>query len=258
MGVRAATILLRVLSRVPLRTPLRVLSCALSCAGSSLAQASEIQTGREQQTGTIGTDATRADAGDRALKMFRQLRSDEIAGNLAALTAAAAADAGAGADADADAKHDDWAQRRAGLGRDAVIARNAAKSGAGARAAEEHIDQMRAALAAQIAADDPACARELVLECAEDLLLRMITADASDAMLAIGLPTPQEIARVRAVVLVARARLASELLAPACAPTADVATDAIVFRTRFLAGIAALCAADADECARRALDPALA
>ena len=258
MGVRAATILLRVLSRVPLRTPLRVLSCALSCAGSSLAQASEIQTGREQQTGTIGTDATRADAGDRALKMFRQLRSDEIAGNLAALTAAAAADAGAGADADADAKHDDWAQRRAGLGRDAVIARNAAKSGAGARAAEEHIDQMRAALAAQITADDPACARELVLECAEDLLLRMITADASDAMLAIGLPTPQEIARVRAVVLVARARLASELLAPACAPTADVATDAIVFRTRFLAGIAALCAADADECARRALDPALA
>ena len=251
MGVRAATILLRVLSRVPLRTPLRVLSCALSCAGSSLPQASAMQTGREQQTGTIGTDATRADAGDRALKMFRQLRSDEIAGNLAALTtAAAAADAGAG--------HDDWAQRRAGLGRDAVIARNAAKSGAGARAAEEHIDQMRAALAAQIAADDPACARELVLECAEDLLLRMITADASDAMLAIGLPTPQEIARVRAVVLVARARLASELLAPACAPTADVATDAIVFRTRFLAGIAALCAADADECARRALDPALA
>ena len=250
MGVRAATILLRVLSRVPLRTPLRVLSCALSCAGSSLAQASEIQTGREQQTGTIGTDATRVDASDRALKMFRQLRSDEIAGNLAALTAAAAADAGAG--------HDDWAQRRAGLGRDAVIARNAAKSGADARAAEEHIDQMRAALAAQITADDPACARELVLECAEDLLLRMITADASDAMLAIGLPTPQEIARVRAVVLVARARLASELLAPACAPTADVATDAIVFRTRFLAGIAALCAADADECARRALDPALA
>ena len=243
MGVRAATILLR------------VLSCALSCAGSSLAQASPMQTGREQQTGTIGTDATRVDAGDRALKMFRQLRSDEIAGNLAALTAAAA---GAGADADADAKHDDWAQRRAGLGRDAVIARNAAKSGADARAAEEHIDQMRAALAAQIAADDPACARELVLECAEDLLLRMITADASDAMLAIGLPTPQEIARVRAVVLVARARLASELLAPACAPTADVATDAIVFRARFLAGIAALCAADADECARRALDPALA
>ena len=258
MGVRAATILLRELSRVHVRVTLRVLSCALSCAGSSLAQASEIQTGREQQTGTIGTDATRADAGDRALKMFRQLRSDEIAGNLAALTAAAAADAGAGADADADAKHDDWAQRRAGLGRDAVIARNAAKSGADARAAEEHIDQMRAALAAQIAADDPACARELVLECAEDLLLRMITADASDAMLAIGLPTPQEIARVRAVVLVARARLASELLAPACAPTADVATDAIVFRTRFLAGIAALCAADADECARRALDPALA
>ena len=260
MGVRAATILLRELSRVHVRVTLRVLSCALSCAGSSLAQASAMQTGREQQTGTIGTDATRADAGDRALKMFRQLRSDEIAGNLAALTAAAAADAdaGAGADADADAKHDDWAQRRAGLGRDAVIARNAAKSGAGARAAEEHIDQMRAALAAQIAADDPACARELVLECAEDLLLRMITADASDAMLAIGLPTPQEIARVRAVVLVARARLASELLAPACAPTADVATDAIVFRTRFLAGIAALCAADADECARRALDPALA
>ena len=253
MGVRAATILLRELSRVHVRVTLRVLSCALSCAGSSLAQASAMQTGREQQTGTIGTDATRADAGDRALKMFRQLRSDEIAGNLAALTtAAAAADAGAGAG------HDDWAQRRARLGRDAVIARNAAKSGADARAAEEHIDQMRAALAAQIAADDPACARELVLECAEDLLLRMITADASDAMLAIGLPTPQEIARVRAVVLVARARLASELLAPACAPTADVATDAIVFRTRFLAGIAALCAADADECARRALDPALA
>jgi len=241
MGVRAATILLP------------VLSCALSCAGSSLAQASPMQTGREQQTGIIGTDATRVDAGDRALKMFRQLRSDEIAGNLAALTAAAA-----GADADAGAGHDDWAQRRAGLGRDAVIARNAAKSGADARAAEEHIDQMRAALAAQIAADDPACARELVLECAEDLLLRMITADASDAMLAIGLPTPQEIARVRAVVLVARARLESELLAPACAPTADVATDAIVFRVRFLAGIAALCAADADECARRALDPALA
>jgi hypothetical protein len=235
MGLRAATILLR------------VLSCALSCAGSSLAHASAMQTGREQQTGTIGTDATRADASDRALKIFRQLRSDEIAGNLAALTTAAA---GAG--------HDDWAQRRAGLGRDAVIARNAAKSGAEARAAEEHIDQMRAALAAQIAADDPACARELVLECAEDLLLRMITADASDAMLAIGLATPQEIARVRAVVLVARARLASELLAPACAPTADVATDAIVFRARFLAGIAALCAADADECARRALDPALA
>ena len=256
MGVRAATILLRELSRVHVRVTLRVLSCALSCAGSSLAQASAMQTGREQQTGTIGTDATRADAGDRALKMFRQLRSDEIAGNLAALTTTAAAAADAGADA--DAKHDDWAQRRAGLGRDAVIARNAAKSGAGARAAEEHIDQMRAALAAQIAADDPACARELVLECAEDLLLRMITADASDAMLAIGLPTPQEIARVRAVVLVARARLASELLAPACAPTADVATDAIVFRTRFLAGIAALCAADADECARRALDPALA
>ena len=237
MGLRAATILLR------------VLSCALSCAGSSLAQASAMQTGREQQTGSIGTDATRVDASDRALKIFRQLRSDEIAGNLAALTTAAAG-AGAG--------HDDWAQRRAGLGRDAVIARNAAKSGAEARAAEEHIDMARAALAAQITADDPACARELMLECAEDLLLRMITADASDAMLAIGLATPQEIARVRAVVLVARARLASELLAPACAPTADVATDAIVFRARFLAGIAALCAADADECARRALGPALA
>ena len=235
MGLRAATILLR------------VLSCALSCAGSSLAQASAMRTGREQQTGSIGTDAARADASDRALKIFRQLRSDEIAGNLAALTTAAA---GAG--------HDDWAQRRAGLGRDAVIARNAAKSGADARAAEEHIDQMRAALAAQITADDPACARELMLECAEDLLLRMITADASDAMLAIGLATPQEIERVRAVVLVARARLASELLAPACAPTADVATDAIVFRARFLTGIAALCAADADECARRALGPALA
>jgi len=237
MGLRAATVLSR------------VLSCALSCAGSSLAQASPMQTGREQQTGIIGTDATRVDASDRALKIFRQLRSDEIAGNLAALTTAAAG-AGAG--------HDDSAQRRAGLGRDAVIARNAAKSGADARAAEEHIDMARAALAAQITADDPACARELMLECAEDLLLRMITADASDAMLAIGLATPQEIARVRAVVLVARARLASELLAPACAPTADVATDAIVFRARFLAGIAALCAADADECARRALGPASA
>ena len=96
MGVRAATILLRELSCVHVRVTLRVLSCALSCAGSSLAQASAMQTGREQQTGTIGTDATRADAGDRALKMFRQLRSDEIAGNLAALTTAAA-DAGAGA-----------------------------------------------------------------------------------------------------------------------------------------------------------------
>ncbi|MEY4822503.1 MAG: hypothetical protein RLY72_2155, partial [Planctomycetota bacterium] len=130
MGVSAATILLRVLSRAPLRTPLRtplrVLSCALSCAGSSLAEASAMQTGREQQTGSIGTDAARVDAGDRALKMFRQLRSEEIAGNLAVLTTAAAG-AGAGAG------HDDWAQRRAGLGRDAVIARNAAKSGADAR-----------------------------------------------------------------------------------------------------------------------------
>ena len=179
--------------------------------------------------GYIAATPIVAQAVDASLsRAFRELRNAEVAGDPAAVETALALSGGADAVA------------RAALARDAIARRAAARTASELAQAEDRLEADRAELAARMSARDAECAAELLLECAEDLLLRRIVADGSDAMVAIGLPTDDEAGAVRRSAARARGHLASPLLAAAHADGVSLATDARAFRWHLLAGLAAV------------------
>lgn len=161
-------------------------------------------------------------------RAFRELRNAEVAGDPAAVDAARTISGAPDAVA------------RAALARDAIARRSAATTAAELVSVEDRLETERAELAARVGARDAECAAELLLECAEDLLLRRIVADGSDAMIAIGLATETERNTARERAARARMHLDSPLLAPSHAEGVSLATDAKAFRWHLLAGVAAL------------------
>ena len=142
-------------------------------------------------------------------------------------------------------------QHAAALTRDAMRARGAARSVRAAIDAEDDLARRRTELARSVCAALPECARELLLQSAEDLLLRRRSVDGSDELIAVGLATPAERASAGAAAREAAARLDDELLAQARADTAALATDPLAMRVRLLAGIARLTTADLADAAAR-------
>lgn len=190
-----------------------VLAMMLACAAAARAQVSDVSLAR----------------------VFREIRAAEIAEDAAALESIARAAGG------------EQASERVALARAAIESRRGARTASALRAAEDSIEARRAALAEQTAPRDAAAARELLLEGAEDLLLRGLAADASDAMIAVGLPTMGECDAAGALVARVDRHLGSALLAEALAPGAALATDPLAFRANFLAGLAALVTADLES-----------
>ncbi|MFZ9915463.1 MAG: hypothetical protein ACO3IB_09060, partial [Phycisphaerales bacterium] len=167
---------------------------------------------------------------------FRTIRAAEVAANATLLEALAR---GAGTET----------MRRIELAREAIALRREARTVAEVRAAELGLCARRRALAASIAPTAPGCASELLLEAAEDALLRALGADASDLMFAAGLPTQAERERTLAVCEEVGADLArAEALAKG---TGDAS---MAFRADMLGGLTALAATDAGAAPdRRAL-----
>jgi hypothetical protein len=176
---------------------------------------------------------------DTLARAFRELRAAEMRDDAAAIPAAEAVSPGSDA------------AERAAIARAAIELRGKARSAADVRAAEDSIALRRGALARALESRAPDAARELLLETAEDLLLRRIVADGSDAMLAIGLPTKAECTGVRETLDRVDALLASPAFAHALGAQAALATDPIAFRASFLAGIAASMRADLERCEGR-------
>ncbi len=192
-----------------------------------------------------GAGGAHAQAIDASLaRAFRELRAAEMRDDVAAVAAAEAIAPGTDA------------AERAAIARAAIDVRAKARTAAEVRAAEDTLAERRAALARAIGARAPDAARELLLEAAEDLLLRRIAADGSDAMIAIGLPTRTECTAARDTLARIDALLRADLLREALGATAALATDPLAFRANFLVGIAASMRADLDACEGR--DPAAA
>ena len=120
---------------------------------------------------------------------------------------------------------------------DAVARRRAAAKAAELVEAEDAIESARAALLATLRGETLGAARaleaELLLESAEDLLLRRLAATATDAMLAAGLPSDAELDAALRISTIVRARLAD----PALDRPGD---EALLFRVRVLRGLSAL------------------
>ena len=137
---------------------------------------------------------------------------------------------------------------RAALAAEAIRLRSGARTVGEAVDAEDAVERLRTALLEKIASDAPAAARELVLESAEDLLLRRHVLSFGDASVAVGLPTGAELRQMRALLSAVDARLRSPLVASCLAPDAAVATDAAAFRAHALKGLSMLLAADLFAC----------
>ncbi len=164
--------------------------------------------------------------GDPLLETMRQLRAAELSGTPAALEQVE--------------RSGELLKARAALAKESMRARSSATSAWELRATEDALELRRSAMAQQLEASQPACARELRLECAEDLLLRLFPADRSDATFAVGLCTRDDVTAARALLVRAEDHLNSPLLTPALSATAESATDATAFRACVLAGLAAL------------------
>ncbi len=139
---------------------------------------------------------------------------------------------------------------RIALALEAVRLRAAAHSAHELADAETTLTAARVALAASLtndaaaAIEHRACARELLLESAEDLLLRRMAADASDARLAIGLTTSTERAAASTALSRAREILDAPLTSPLRDATATASTDPAAFRTLMLTGLLRLMEGD--------------
>jgi len=187
----------------------------------------------------------RAQAVDASLaRAFRELRAAEMRDDGAAVAAAEALAPGS-----------DTAERAA-ITRAAIDLRAKARTGPEARAAEDSLAARRVALARAIEARAPDAARELMLEAAEDLLLRRIAVDGVDAMVAVGLPTKAECSGLRDALARIDELLRSGLLRDTLGAAAALATDPCAFRANFLAGLAASMRADLEACEGR--DPSAA
>ena len=176
--------------------------------------------------------------------LFRAIRAAEIAGESDRLGAWMAAD------------QPPRVRARAALAVEAVRLRGAARTVAEAIAAEREIEKLRGALLAKVEADAPLVARELALESAEDLLLRLHAVPLGDVTVAIGLPSAAELAEARSVLAAVDARLGSSTVAAAFAANSDIATDPAVFRAHALKGLSRVLAADLAQCAADGLTDA--
>ncbi|MFM2164496.1 MAG: hypothetical protein RL325_933, partial [Planctomycetota bacterium] len=185
--------------------------------------------------------AARAD--EEALVALRAMRDAEVAADAKFLEARMQAVAAPDATPNVTPMLADFAR----LAREAVAARAAAATAAELVGAEDRLERSRRALAGRIAGTDAALAQEMLLQCAEDLLLRRLAADSSDAMVAVGIATDAERADLRVVLGRADEALADPILAPLFAPSAALATDPAVFRARFLAGLASATRADLER-----------
>ncbi len=165
-------------------------------------------------------------------RAFREFRAAEVGGGSAAV----------------DELQARWTQpfsaERGQLARRAIEARARATTASALVDAEDALARERLMLAERLAAADAAAARELLLEYAEDLLLRRLVADGSDGALAIGMPTARQLDAARTVVARVDAALALPVVAPLLIAEAGVATDGPLFRTRLLAGLARVVEAD--------------
>ena len=171
-------------------------------------------------------------------RVFVEIRSAEINANTQAL------------DTIVRARVEAVVNERVNLARQAITLRAAAHSARELASAEMALATARLALANALPANE-ACARELLLETVEDLLLRRFTADATDATLAIGLPTADERIAARKALTLARAALDSQLLAPLGAANAAISTDPGAFRAHMLLGLVHLIDADLSLDAQR-------
>ena len=187
----------------------------------------------------VGAGAQTAGAASAAADLdqaFRAIRAAEVVGDSAGL--------GAWTGEQATPR----VRARAALAAEAIRLRAAARTIPDAVAAEREIERLRAALLERLALDAPLAARELSLESAEDLLLRMHAIPYGDASVAVGLASSAELGETRSLLATIEARLASPLVAPCFAPDAAIATDAAVFRAHALKGLAAALAADLARC----------
>jgi len=137
--------------------------------------------------------------GDLA-RAFVEIRVAEVAGDLTALEAAPNV---------ADGTAPELLRARIELARESIARRAKARTAREVAAAETEIGRSRAALAARIAglANGAAvrasretldrCARELLLECVEDAILRRLAGDATEAALAVAWPSAEMRASAR-------------------------------------------------------------
>ena len=132
---------------------------------------------------------------------------------------------------------------RAALAREAISLRAAAHSAQELRSVEVRLVGLRADLAHTQGLDTLA-ARELLLECIEDVLLRALPADGSDAMIAIGIPSSAQRAWATEIFARVQGWLAEPALQSLFAADSAIATNPAVFRANALAGLATLAQAD--------------
>ncbi len=143
---------------------------------------------------------------------------------------------------------------------DAVARRRAATTAAELAEAEDAIESARGALLARLRGETPDSARalqaEILLESAEDLLLRRLAAPALDAMVAVGLPTEPELDAARRISALVRARLADQALDDQGDEEGDEEGDeARRFRVRVLRGLSAVLEHDLSRLAREERAP---
>jgi len=192
---------------------------------------------------------------DRLLQLLARIRGAEIAANESDL-AACAADA---AEIPADARA--FATERIALARNAVARRTAARSGAELARAEDELaaarlELLRMGAVGRDAETQRALALELRLEAAEDLLLRRLAADSSDAALALGVASASERTAVESMLARARSMLPAEALQAVLAAKPDaIATDPATFRAAMLGGVLALAESDLERDAAADLAP---
>lgn len=139
---------------------------------------------------------------------------------------------------------DATARELAAIALEAVRVRLAETGARELRETEILLAGRRLALARRAGAACEACARELFLESAEDLLLRARAIGAADVAIAIGLPAPEELAASVRIEALAREALDEPVVAGAMKEGVDFATDAQGFRAAALAGLSALAEAD--------------
>ncbi len=168
---------------------------------------------------------------DSLARVFARVRAAEVAEDRAQL------------DALARESPSSEASIRIALAREAISLRAAAHTAEELRDAEMRLVRLRADLAHTQGLDNLA-ARELLLECVEDMLLRALPADGSDAVIAIGIPSAPQ--RASATEFLARVQgwLAEPALQSLFAVDSAIATNPAVFRAHALAGLATLAQAD--------------
>ena len=216
--------MMRSTARAPSVSPLG-LALALSLAGGAFPASASLP----------APTAPMASAVDET-GLFRAIRAEEAAGDADRLGAWTAAE------------QPPRVRARAALALEAARLRASARTVADAIAAERRIESLRGALLAKIESDAPLAARELALESAEDLLLRLHAIPLADVTISIGLPGAAELADAHALLAAVEARLASAVVAPALGGAADIATDPAVFRAHALKALACVLAADLAQC----------